>query len=64
MVDQWIQQELQHQLSRRQLVVVLDPEGQLTQLVPAWQKAGYQLHQLNHSLAEEWQRVKEELFYA
>ena len=62
MVDQWIQQELQHQLSRRQLVVVLDPEGQLTQLVPAWQQAGYQLHQLNHSLAEEWQRVKEELF--
>ncbi|WP_177760872.1 PglZ domain-containing protein [Flavobacterium sp. I3-2] len=62
MVDQWIQQELQHQLSRRQLVVVLDPEGQLTQLVPAWQQAGYQLHQLNHSLPEEWQRVKEELF--
>jgi len=62
MVDQWIQQELQQQLSRRQLVVVLDPEGQLEQLVPAWVQAGYQLHQLNHSLAEEWQRVKEELF--
>lgn len=62
MVDQWIQQELQHQLSRRQLVVVLDPEGQLEQLVPAWVQEGNKVVQLDHTLAEEWRRVKEELF--
>lgn len=62
MVDQWIQQELQHQLSRRQLVVVLDPEGQLEQLIPAWIQEGNKVVQLDHTLAEEWRRVKEELF--
>lgn len=62
MVDQWIQQELQQQLSRRQLVVVLDPEGQLEQLVPAWVQVGNKVLQLDHTLAEEWRRVKEELF--
>ena len=62
MVDQWIKQELQQQLSRRQLVVVLDPEGQLEQLVPAWVQEGNKVVQLDHTLAEEWRRVKEELF--
>ncbi|MDM1526683.1 PglZ domain-containing protein [Myroides odoratimimus] len=62
MVDQWIQQELQHKLSRRNLVVVVDPDGQLEQLLPMWEQQVSQLITVDATLKEEWQRVKEELF--
>lgn len=62
MVDKWLQQELQHKLQNRQLVVVLDPEQQLDQLVPLWDKKIGKIYPLDSSLSEEWQRTKEELF--
>lgn len=62
MVDQWIQQELQHKLSRRNLVVVVDPDGQLEQLLPMWEQQVSKLITVDPTLKEEWQRVKEELF--
>ena len=62
MIDQWIKQELEQKLSNRQLVVVLDPDRQLDQLLLLWKQEGWQVIQLDASLIEEWQRIKEELF--
>lgn len=62
MVDQWLQKELNEKLQLRQLVVVMDPEQQLDQLIPLWEKESWQVLTVDTSLTEEWQRIREELF--
>ena len=62
MTDTWIIQDIEKQIAHRNLVVMIDPLGQCSFLLPHIQKKKYTILKTDDAYTEEWQKVKEELF--
>jgi len=61
MTDNWIIQDIEKHLAQRNRVVVLDPTGAFSFLLPHIEKKSYVLLRTNQTNKEEWQKTKEEL---
>ena len=61
MIDTWFKQDVEHQLSRGNRVVILDPHGQCGFLLSLLTNSGYVIIKTDSKLTEHWQIVKEEL---
>ena len=62
MIDQWFKQDIEHQLSHGNRVIVLDPDSQCSFLLDLFTTSGYNILKTDGSLTEQWQTVKEELY--
>jgi len=60
MIDQWIFQEMEPQISKNRRVVIIDPEGQFEFLVQSFEHQGWKVLR-TQDLEENWERVQEEL---
>jgi hypothetical protein len=60
MIDQWIFQEIEPQISKNRRVVIIDPEGQFEFLVQSFEHQGWKVLR-TQDLEENWERVQEEL---
>ncbi len=61
MTDKWIIQDIEKHVNHRKRVVILDPTGQCSYLLPLIEKHSYTLFKTDHTKTEEWQTVQEEL---
>lgn len=62
MTDKWFLQDIRHQLTKRNRVVLLDPKGQCSFLLDLLDNQEFTVLRTDKSLTETWQMVKEELF--
>ena len=62
MIDKWFLEDIEHLITRRNHMVLLDPEVQVGFLLPLLESKGYTILQTDIGLTEEWETVKEELF--
>lgn len=61
MTDNWFIQDIEHHLKHRKRVVILDPTGQCSFLLPLLDAKGRAVIKTDSALTEQWQTVKEEL---
>lgn len=61
MTDNWIIQDIDKYISKRNRVVIIDPLGECAYLLPQIEKKQYTILKTDASKTEEWQRIKEEL---
>jgi hypothetical protein len=61
MTDNWIIQDIENHISKRNRVVIIDPSGECAFLLPHIEKKQYTILKTDKDNTEEWQRVKEEL---
>jgi hypothetical protein len=61
MTDNWILQDIEKYISKRNKVVIIDPLGDCAYLLPIIEKQNYVLLKTDSSNTEEWQTVQEEL---
>jgi len=62
MTDTWFLQDIDNHLRRHNRMVILDPQSQCAFFLPLLEPKGYMIFSTDHSLNEEWEMVKEELF--
>jgi hypothetical protein len=61
MTDNWILQDIEKHITHRNRVVILDPTGQCSYLLPFIEKHSYTILKTDNTKTEEWQTVQEEL---
>ena len=61
MTDKWIIQDIEKQINQRNRLVILDPTGQCSYLLPIIEKHSYTIFKTDNAKTEEWQTVQEEL---
>lgn len=61
MIDKWFLEDIEHLISKRNRVVILDPKAQCGFLLPLLENK-YQVIRTDARLTEQWQTVKEELY--
>ena len=61
MTDKWIIQDIEKHISHRNRVVILDPTGECSYLLPIIEKQSYTIFKTDNTKTEEWQTVQEEL---
>ncbi|MFZ4377810.1 MAG: hypothetical protein ACOYN9_15735, partial [Saprospiraceae bacterium] len=61
MTDTWIIQDVEKNIAQNNRVVILDPTGEYSYLLPHIEKKHYTILKTDTSNTEEWQRIKEEL---
>ncbi len=61
MTDKWIIQEIEKQLTRQHRVVIIDPSGQSSYLLPLIIDKSFVILKTDSGKVEEWERVQEEL---
>ena len=61
MTDNWIIQDIEKHLAQRNKVIIIDPTGEYSYLLPYIKKKNYTILKTDTSNTEEWQRIKEEL---
>ncbi len=61
MTDNWIIQDIEKHITHRNRVVILDPTGQCSYLLPMIEKHSYTIFKTDNAKTEEWQTVQEEL---
>ena len=61
MTDNWIIQDIEKHIAQRNRVVILDPTGQCSYLLPIIEKHSYTIFKTDNTKTEEWQTVQEEL---
>ena len=61
MTDNWIIQDIDKHLAQRNKVIIIDPTGEYSYLLPYIKKKNYTILKTDTSNTEEWQRIKEEL---
>ncbi len=61
MTDNWIIQDIEKHIAHRKRVVILDPLGQCSYLLPIIEKHSYTIFKTDNTKTEEWQTVQEEL---
>jgi len=61
MTDKWIIQDIEKHIVQRKRVIILDPTGQCSYLLPIIEKHSYTLFKTDNTKTEEWQTVQEEL---
>jgi len=61
MTEQWLIQDIEKLLQHRNRVVLLDPTGLCSFVVPILEKHEINVIQTNNSINEQWQQEKEEL---
>ena len=61
MTDTWIIQDVEKNIAQSNRVVILDPTGEYSYLLPHIEKKHYTILKTDTSNTEEWQRIKEEL---
>jgi len=61
MTDNWIIQDIEKHIAQRNRVVILDPTGQCSYLLPIIEKQSYTILKTDNTKTEEWQTVQEEL---
>jgi hypothetical protein len=61
MTDNWIIQDIEKHIAHRNRVVILDPTGQCSYLLPIIEKHSYTILKTDNTKTEEWQTVQEEL---
>lgn len=62
MTEQWLIQDINKLMQHRNRVVLLDPSGQCSFVLPILQQKKINILQTDHSISAEWQQEKEELF--
>jgi len=61
MTDHWLLQDIEKHIAQRNRVVIIDPTGEYSYLLPHIKKKHYTILKTDTSNTEEWQRIKEEL---
>jgi hypothetical protein len=61
MTDTWLIQDIEKNIAQRNRVVIIDPTGEYSYLLPHIKKKHYIILKTDTSNTEEWQRIKEEL---
>jgi hypothetical protein len=61
MTDNWIIQDIEKYIAQRNRVVILDPTGQCSYLLPIIEKQSYIILKTDNTKTEEWETVQEEL---
>ena len=61
MTEQWLIHDIKKLLQHRNRVVLLDPTGQCSFVLPILQQNQINILQTDHSISEQWQQEKEEL---
>ena len=62
MIDKWILQDIENLITKRNRLVIIDPDFQFQFLFPIIQEAGYTILKTDPELTAQWQTVKEELY--
>ena len=61
MTEQWLIQDIMKLMQHRSMVVLLDPTGQCSFVLPILQQNQISVLQTNNTISEQWQQEKEEL---
>jgi hypothetical protein len=61
MTDNWIIQDIEKHIALRNRVVIIDPTGQCSYLLPIIERHSYTIFKTDNTKTEEWQTVQEEL---
>ncbi|HUV00916.1 MAG TPA: hypothetical protein VMW32_08140 [Bacteroidales bacterium] len=61
MTEQWLIQDINKLMQHRNRVVVLDPSGQCSFILPILEQNQITILQTDNRISEHWQQVKEEL---
>jgi hypothetical protein len=63
MTNKWFIEDIETELQHRKRVVILDPKSQCGFLINVLKDKGYTVLKTDSNLTEQWQTVKEELFF-
>ena len=61
MTENWIIQDIDKHMLRRNRVVIIDPAGECAYLLPHIEKQHYTILKTDDNITEEWQCIQEEL---